>query len=165
MKKSIFCLLAVAGLMGYLQGTKHSQEAYTSSTSLVNRDEKEKRATVVEQAGFTTSGANKEARQRYLESLMNDHDKLSLSVKKGDAVATAKVARYLLCTLSGWEDWTRQHQKPTLLADAAPMKALLQQISSTPRPEMQERDFRKLNTLVEKLNKQLMQQATPASKK
>lgn len=153
--KGFLVTVVVAVSIVYWPGIKHLQETSTTDTALLHV-EKAKLATGVVQAGITTSSATKEARQQYFESLMNDYDKLSLSVKKGDVVATAKAARYLLCSVSGWEDWARQSRKGNILLNAAPMKALLKQISSTANPEIQKQVFRQLSTLVEELSKQLM---------
>lgn len=93
---------------------------------------------------FLSSGKNPVAAQ-YTESLRNDFDELQVAVYANNPALAAKNAKQLLCSLTGYEAWLRQHpQQSNLSGKLKSMAIVVQQISRTADGRQQADAFEKL---------------------
>lgn len=156
--------LAAAAFIMYLSGNKQFSDVKTNDAATPGRVEKPA-LSIVAQGSPAMPTAIKPVVERYRASLIADHYELSQVMKKENADATAKAAKYLLCTVSGLNEWARLHQKENTLLYTTQMKGLVQQIGSTMDVKIQARAFRQLDEIVQRMTKKGMLPAPAFVKK
>lgn len=97
-----------------------------------------------------SAGVNNPVIAQYRETLSGDLNDVKTALEVQDASLASRQARQLLCTLSGFENWRREHgqQKNPLYTPQAVLPLVQRIINATRLPDQQSA-FQKLSRLLD----------------
>lgn len=101
-------------------------------------------------------GSNRVVEQ-YLQSINDDYTNLEEVMVGGNASQVAKNAKYLLCSVEGFENWALENNKKSIAAYTSPIKTQLALLITQPRVQKQYEVFLHLTASLQKLRNNVWQ--------